>query len=637
MARALSLQHGLLVLDTCEHVITGAAELVTRVLRHSPGVGVLATSRRPLRITAEVAWPVPPLALPPPSARTAEEIAPFAAVTLFSDRASAARPDFVLTDATAADVAAICLALDGLPLAIELAAARADVLTPAAIRARLQNRFDLLVEGGRDLAPRQQTLRSAIDWSFELLDADQRRFFARLGAFAGSFDLDAAVSVAGYGYPDPLGLLAGLVRQSMVVVVGEDRYRLLDTLRAYALELLDDDADETRRRHARFYTELAEETEAEVRGPAQAHWLERLRADVANLRAALEWAFSAGEEEMGARLAGALAWFWTLDGMLDEAIQHLERALASPGLTALVRAKVLWGLGLVTASLGELERAREAGADSTALARDAGDDAALGYGLNALAVAEWALGDLPAAADAHDEAIQRFEAAGDGWGRAVCMVLRARTAHDAGEPAAVAMARAALPVARACGDQHVLGIALEQMARAELAAGRIHAAVAAADQALAAQESIGYTEGTIAALHLLGESQAAAGDLAEARALHVRALQLSSRIGHAAAICEAVEELARIALAEGALHQALRLLAVTRREREQRNLPLRAPDRRALDDLERSTKERIDTSAAAELTSASSTIPLAEVISELLASPSPSSENRRQQARVVTP
>ena len=151
----------------------------------------------------------------------------YAAVTLFAERAAAVRPGFEVTDATAADIAAICLGLDGLPLAIELAAARADVLTPAAINARLQNRFEFLVEGGREAAARQQTFRSAIDWSFELLNDDQRRFFARLGVFAASFDLDAALAVAGVGLDDPFALLSALVRSSMVVVAGEDRYRLL--------------------------------------------------------------------------------------------------------------------------------------------------------------------------------------------------------------------------------------------------------------------------------------------------------------------------------------------------------------------------------------------------------------------------
>jgi predicted ATPase/DNA-binding SARP family transcriptional activator len=621
VVRALSRRQGLLVLDTCEHVITGAADLVSRVLHHGPDVRVLATSRQPLRITGEIAWPVPPLALPPANARTAREMEPFPAIGLFIDRAARVRPDFELTDSNAADVAAICLALDGLPLAVELAAARADVLTPAAISARLQNRFELLVEGGRELAPRQQTLRAAIDWSFDLLDDGQRRFFKRLGVFAGSFDLEAAVTVAGHELPDPLGLLGALVRQSMVVVAGEDRYRLLDTVRAYANELLDQsgEAAETRHRSAGFYRSRAEVAEVQVRGPAQRPWLASLHADVANFRAALDWALATGDGPTAARLAGALAWFWTLSGMLDEAIQYHERALAMSGVSGLVRARVLWGFGLLVASLGQLERARIAGAESVALAREADDDQAIGLALNTLAVAQWALGE-PEAAASHDEALRHFRVAGDLWGEAVCAVLRARTALDAGDPDAPSMTTAALAAARLCGDRHVVGIALEQTARANLILGDIDAAAAAALEALTAQESIGYTEGMVAALHLLGTSRAAAGRFADARGLHLRALELATRIGHAAATCEALEDVARVAAAEASHAQALRLLGVARRERRSRNLPQRVPDQRGLETIEGQARAALGGPLAAEAERAVKNLGLDDLIGELLGS-----------------
>ena len=623
---ALSLQDGLLLLDTCEHVIVGAAELVARVLARGAEVRVLATSRTPLRLTAEMAWPVPPLALSPPGARTAEEVASFPAVRLFLERASGKRLGFTLTDDNAGDVAAICHGLDGLPLAIELAAARADVLTPAAIRARLENRFEFLVDGGRDLAARQQTLRSAIDWSFDLLEDDQRRFFARLAVFAGSFGLDAAISVAGDGFRDPLGLLASLVRQSMVVVVGDDRYRLLDTLRAYAAGLVEgppgpaaEDAVAIRRRHAEYYATRAEVADSRIRGPGQAASLSDLRTDLPNFRTALQWSLGCGQGQLAARLTGALAWFWTLSGMLDEAVQYHDRAMAVPDLPVLVRAKVLWGGGLLAASLGHLERARALGAESVRLAREAGDAAAIGAALNTLAVAQWALGECEAAVVSHAEAIRHFGVAGHDWGRAVCTVLRTRTALDTGEPGADRMAREALALARACGDQHVVGIALEQIARAELASGRPDAAAAAAAEALAAQESIGYTEGTIAALHLLGASRLASGRHAEARELHLRALALASRIGHAAAVCEAVEELARIAVAERSSEEALRLLRACREERRRRNLPRRPPDQRALDELACSAPGQggLDQLTA---TPAPAPGPLAQLVKELLAS-----------------
>ena len=326
---------GLLVLDTCEHVVGAVAALVGRVLRVARDVRVLATSRRPLGITGEIAWPVPPLALAPPSAASLDDAAGYPAIELFVERATAVRPDFELTDANAADIAAICLAVDGLPLAIELAAARADVLAPQAIRARLMNRFELLVDGSSDVSARQQTLRAALDWSAELLDEDQRSFFARLGVAAGNFDLDAAAAITQTGIDRALDDLTSLVRQSMVAVVGDDRYRLLDTLRAYALERLDDlDADATRDRHADYHVNLAERAERGIQGPDQLDWLDRLRACVPDHRAALEWLVSTGDGFRAARLAGALGWFWTLDGMLAEACHRLDQVLAFDDLPA---------------------------------------------------------------------------------------------------------------------------------------------------------------------------------------------------------------------------------------------------------------------------------------------------------------
>lgn len=615
---ALAIERGLLLLDTCEHVLLGAADLASQVLRRCPGMRVLATSRRPLAISGEIAWPVPPLALPPPRSTSRDLIATFAAVALFCERAEAVRPTFALTDSNAVDVAAICLALDGLPLALELAAARADVLTPAAILARLQNRFDLLVEGGRDVAARQQTLRAALDWSFELLATDQRRFFARLGVFAGSFGLDAAVTVAGDGFADPLALLSALVRHSLVSVAGDDRYRLLDSVRAYAVELLGGEEGETRDRHAGYYTELAEVGGKKIGGPDQLEWLGAMRADVANFRAALERSFASGQYELAVRLAGALGWFWTLEGMLDEAMDYLERAVAHTEVPPLVRSKALWSAALLAATLGHLERARRAGAESADTARVAGDPVGWARGLNALAVAAWAQGDLEAAARAHDEAISLLEGTDDLWGLGVCLALRARTALDAGDPDGERLARAALPVARASGDRHVIGIALEQLAQLDLAAGRIDQAREAAAECLALHQAVGYTEGIVAALHVLARTIAAGGDAKEARLLHLRALSLATRIGHAAAVCEALEGLAVLAAADGDFEETVCLLDTARRERRAAALPLRAPDRRAVDELRRVAERMTGSEISAAPATGTGAEPTAAVVARLL-------------------
>jgi len=580
VAASLATRRGLLVLDTCEHVISGAASLVGHVLRAARNVVVLATSRRPLGVNGEIAWPVPPLALAPPDIASVTEAMSYPAITLFVDRAAAVRPDFELTEANLNDVVAICLALDGLPLAIELAAARSDVLSPGAIRQRLEHRFDLLVDGARDVAARQQTLRAAVDWGADLLDDQHRRFFARLAVFPATFDLDAAAAVAGeHGGEDPFQMLTDLVRQSMVTVPGPDRFRLLATLRAYAAELLADlDADATSRRHAQHYLALAERGEIGIRGTDQCHWLEQLRAAVPQHRAALEWLLSTGDGEGAARLAGALGWFWILDGMLADAHHHLGQIVDLPGLSDPVRAKVSWTLALAAGSLGDLGRCRTLGAMAAELGRTVDDNAIIGYGLNAEAVALWGFGELDESAALHEQAIEHFEATADVWGIGVCIVLRARTAVDAGDKAAEEMTSRAIEAARATGDGHVVGIALEQLARVALNNSDPARASGLVEESLAAHETIGYSEGMLSSLHLLGRAALANGAPKEARVHHLRALGIAVGIGHVAGTIEALDGLTAVAVALDDKQLASRLAQVVEVERSARRLPRRADD-----------------------------------------------------------
>jgi len=580
VAASFATRRGLLVLDTCEHVISGAASVVGHVLRAASDVAVLATSRRPLGVNGEIAWPVPPLALAPTDVASVTDALSYPAIALFVDRAAAVRPDFELTDAVLGDVVAICLALDGLPLAIELAAARADMLSPGTIRQRLEHRFDLLVDGARDVAARQQTLRAAVDWSADLLDDQHRRFFARLAVFPATFDLDAAAAVAGEpGGEDPLQMLTDLVRQSMVTVPGPDRFRLLDTLRAYAAELLADlDADATSRRHAQHYLALAERGETGVRGTDQRRWLELLRDAVPQHRAALEWLLSTGDGEDAARFAGALGWFWVLDGMLADAHHHLGQIVDLPGLSNPVRAKVSWTLALTAGSLGDLQRCRTLGAMAADLGRSVDDDALIGYGLNAEAVALFGFGELDESAARHEQAIVHFEAAADVWGIGVCSVLRARTAVDAGAENAEEMTIRAIEAARATGDGHIVGIALEQVARLALDNREPARASGLVKESLAAHESIGYSEGMLSSLHLLGRAALANGAANEAREHHLRALGIAVRIGHVAGTIEALDGLTAVAVALDDNELASRLAQVVEVERSARRLPRRADE-----------------------------------------------------------
>jgi tetratricopeptide (TPR) repeat protein len=404
--------------------------------------------------------------------------------------------------------------------------------------------------------------------------------------FAGTFDLDAALQVAGAGLPLPLELLSSLVKQSMVARGGTDRYRLLDTLRAYALDVLAElDADETRARHASYFTEVGERGEVAIRGPEQLEWLERFRADVNNFRAALEWSLSTGDVDHAAREAGALAWFWTLNGMLTEAIGHLERLVRIEDLPPAIRARCLWGYALLAASLGRLETARDAGYLGVDLARRGGDPLGTAYGLNAVAVAEWALGRHDRSLRAHAEAIELLTTIEDQWGLAICKVLQARTLFDQRDPDAQQVAREGVEHARRAGDLHVLGIALTQISQLAIADDDPETAVAAAGEALDLQERIGYTEGTVSALHVLGQARQLGGSTEEARVLHRRALALASRIGHAAAMCEALEDLARTEADEQPTFAAM-LLRAARAERDARGIPLRQRDAEDLVALE---------------------------------------------------
>ncbi|MGH3090644.1 MAG: ATP-binding protein, partial [Rubrobacteraceae bacterium] len=316
----------LLVLDNCEHVIASCAALADALLRFCPGLRVLATSREALGVAGEVSWPVPSLSLPDPGhPPSSESLARYEAPRLFVERAAAST--FAPTKRSAAAVAHLCHRLDGIPLAIELAAARTRVLSAEQIDARLDDCFRLLTTGSRTALPRQRTLQATMDWSHDLLDRDERTVFRRLSVFAGGFTLEAAEKVcAGDGIEeeDALDLLARLVDQSLGVFRGEGgeaRYRLLETIRQYGGEKLREsgEARATRRRHADFFHSLAEEAKPKLVGTEQASWLERLETEHDNLRATLGWLEEEGEAERGLRLATALLRFWWFRGHLAEA------------------------------------------------------------------------------------------------------------------------------------------------------------------------------------------------------------------------------------------------------------------------------------------------------------------------------
>ncbi len=359
---ALRLKSLLLLWDNCEHLVDACARLAESLLRACPGLRLLATSREALAIGGEAVLPVPSLSLPPAQAATPEALAGCESVRLFVDRATSALPAFRLSDGNAPAVAQVCARLDGIPLALELAAARVRVLTPEQIAGRLDDRFRLLSGGSRTALPRQQTLRALIDWSHDLLAPDEKALLRRLSVFGGGWPLEAAEAVCAGGDVEDweiLDLLARLVAKSLVVAEppadGQVRYRLLDSLHSYAADRLAETGggEALAARHAAWFLALAEEAEPHLSGPAQASWLNRLERDHDNLRAALG-RFAQTDPVASLRLSGALWKFWWMRGYFTEGRGFLERALtAGAGADPALRARALSRAGILAEAQGD--------------------------------------------------------------------------------------------------------------------------------------------------------------------------------------------------------------------------------------------------------------------------------------------
>ena len=423
----------LLVLDNCEQV-PDAAPYVGELLHACPRLTVLATSRTPLRLSGEREFPVPPLSVPQLVGEAArqvdghvlsQDIANSEAVRLFVERARAVLPAFALTEDNAGVVAEICRRLDGLPLAIELAAARVKLFPPTALLARLERRLPLLIGGPRDAPQRLRTMRDAIAWSYDLLAPEAQALFRRLSAFAGGFTLEAAEAVATSAEPgaEVAEGLAILLDASLVSRVEEGdasaetdpRFTMLETVREFGLDqlLASGEADEIRRRHAAWCVALAERAAPELRGSASDTWIARLVAEHDNLRAALDWATDRGESDMALRLGGALRWFWFAIGHLREGRDRLHMALATPGsgsVSPSVRALALIGVGHLAINQGDFAPASASLDGALALYRQIGDQAGEANVLQLLGtIAEYS-GDEEQATIRYEQALALYRA-----------------------------------------------------------------------------------------------------------------------------------------------------------------------------------------------------------------------------------
>jgi predicted ATPase/DNA-binding SARP family transcriptional activator len=405
-------RHLLLVLDNCEHLLDACASLVKSLVQQCPRLHILATSRQALGLAGETAWRVPSLLTPDPEHLPAfERLLEYDAVRLFLERAATSRPGFVLTPQNALAVVRISHRLDGIPLALELAAVRVKVLAVEQIADRLDNALALLTAGSRAAPPRQQTLRATLDWSHALLNEREQALFRRLSVFVGGWVLEAAEEVCAGEYiaaRDVLDLLAELVDKSLVVMEeqgAQARYRLLEIVRQYGLEKLRE-ADElaaVQQRHALWYLKLAE---TEPRSVERMRWLEQLETEHENVRAVLQWALESGEVVYGLRLAGALWRFWDVHGHLSEGRRWLQALLASEGhVPAQVRAKALRSAGLLALNQSDYEQARALLEESLALYRELGDQEGTAWVLNNIGNVALDQGDYERAVALYQESL----------------------------------------------------------------------------------------------------------------------------------------------------------------------------------------------------------------------------------------
>jgi predicted ATPase/class 3 adenylate cyclase len=642
----------LLVLDNCEHLVSACAELVERLLRACPHLRILATSREILAIPGETTWRVRSLAFPDLARLPQVEAERVTAVTrceaarLFIERASAVTPGFAVTGRTAPALAQVCLQLDGIPLAIELAAARVKVLSIEQVAARLDDRFRLLTGGSRTALPRQQTLRATIDWSYDLLSEAERVLLRRLSVFAGGCTLEAAEAVCGDGVDSwqltvgsgdaspaaaspvdvrlptancqlstdaVLDLLSRLTDKSLVIAEefrGTVRYRLLETIRQYAQERLLQAGEVARlsSRHHDWYLALAETAEPHLTGPGQAHWLNRLEDEHDNLRAALQWSerqltvdsgqLTEGDDGQPAllstdhcqlstalRLAGALWRFWMVRGYIREGQGWLERGLAECGdVPAGVRAKACTGAGSMAWLQGEIARAAAFHEQSLALYQEAGDMRGAAFALKCMSTQAGLLGDYERARALEEESLALYRALGDRWGIACALCgLGCQAGYQGNNAQAMALFEESLALWRELGDTLQTAIVLQNLGEVARYQGEYGQAASFLEEGLSLSRDIGAQTNAANALICLGLLRQELGDPDQASTLLREALTLCQELGDRRAIAESLEGLAGAAGARNQPERAARLFGAAEALREALHAPL-PPSSRALYD-----------------------------------------------------
>jgi predicted ATPase/class 3 adenylate cyclase len=570
----------LMLLDNFEQILD-AASLVADLLAAAPGIKLLVTSRSTLHLSGEHEFAAPPLALPPVAIRTLErsnvptlnvELSQYEAVRLFIERARAVKADFAITNVNAPAVAEICHRLDGLPLAIELAAARVKLFAPEALLARLSNRLQLLTGGARDRPARQQAIRAAIDWSYDLLDEGEKTLFARLGVFAGGFSLEAAEDIARlnaqtFERSNVLDTLTALVDQSLLRqeegADGEPRFWMLETIREYALERLTSSGEEEaiRQRHAAYYLALAEAAEPELRGAHAESCHRRLAVERDNLHAILGWYRGSAETAQFARVGGALWRFWWSAGLWSEGRGWLEQVLEHrDALPVTLRANVLLGAGRLICGLSDFGLAHALLDESLALFRELSDTRGIAEALTGLGNVAYGEGDYPQAQALFTESLTLFKQLDD-------KPRIARMLDEIGyllsiqgqQVAAQVILEEALSLSRQLDMKAAMMDAVSEIAYIALSQGEYARASSLLEESLILAQEIGSTRGRSSVLNYQGQVAYALGDYARASALFTESLALRRKLGNRRGTIALINCLAEAILAQGDLEHTITL------------------------------------------------------------------------------
>jgi predicted ATPase/class 3 adenylate cyclase len=547
----------LLVLDNFEQVID-AAPRITDLLTAAPRLKVLVTSREVLRLSGETDYPVPPLSLPdrkrlPPLERFTQ----YDAVALFIERALAVKPGFAVTNDNAPAVAEICHRLDGLPLAIELAAARVRVLPPQRMLVELSHRLSFLIDGARDLPARQKTLRGTIDWSHALLTGDEQRLFRRLAVFVGGCALEAIEAVCNIeNNLSVLETVESLVGKSLVKQTeahGEPRFAMLETIREYAMDRLIAAGDEerVRERHRDYFLSLAEQAEPKLMGAEQAAWLERLEEEYENLRAGLDWSLIEAGSGGSLRLCGALHQFWVVRGHHSEGREWCLRALGKTGAEERTseRAKALNVAGVLARRQGDYPAARALGEESLAIQRRLGDRRGMASSLHNLGNVAMRQGDIASARALYEESLAISRELGDWTGIASSLNDLGNVATE--HSSARALYEESLAISRELGDRRSIASSLHALGNVAMAQGDIASARTLYEESQAISRELGDRMGISHSLHDFGTVAFEQGDYPAAGALYEESLAMSRELGNRLGIAHTLDDLGEVAFEQG--------------------------------------------------------------------------------------